>query len=163
MINGNECTIWRGKAKTISQRFWEKVDRTGECWLWTRCCFRQGYGLFRIHNNNYLAHRVAWELVNGEIPTGLDVLHSCDNPPCVNPNHLHIGTHSQNMLESVARCRWIPCNGSKNGAAKLNDSDVMKIRELSLAGYSQNQLGRMFGVNGSNINFIVNRHTWRHI
>lgn len=105
--------------KTLEQRLWEKVDRTGDCWVWTaktRSSF--GYGMIRVGGTPgrlVSAHRVAWELTNGPIPDGLWVLHGCDNPPCCNPAHLHLGTRADNMREMSERGR---AKGNKAGPRK---------------------------------------------
>lgn len=76
-----------------------------ECWLWTGYCDSKGYGIAGFKGKARKAHRVSFELTFGPIPAGAHVLHSCDNPPCVNPHHLHLGTHTDNMREKVARGR----------------------------------------------------------
>lgn len=83
------------------ETFWSKVDKTGECWVWVAGRFVTGYGAYR----NQGAHRVSWGLMNGPIPAGLFVLHRCDNPPCVRPDHLFLGTHTDNMHDKVAKGR----------------------------------------------------------
>jgi hypothetical protein len=91
------------QPRPIAERFWEKVDRTGDCWLWTGSGDR--YGHVRLNGKIVQAHRVAWELTNGPIPEGLQCLHTCDRPLCVNPEHLWLGTRSDNMLDMVAKGR----------------------------------------------------------
>lgn len=94
-------------ARSVDVRFWEKVSRSSKCWEWTASKDSCGYGLFRVsHTENMRrAHRVAWTLENGEIPDGLHVLHRCDNPACVRPSHLFLGTHRDNMLDMHAKGR----------------------------------------------------------
>ena len=89
-----------------ADRFWSKVDRTGECWLWLAARGRTGYGRFRQPKGHEYAHRVAYRLTFGPIPEGMVVRHICDNPPCCNPEHLLLGTQSDNNKDSVARGRW---------------------------------------------------------
>lgn len=84
-------------------RFWSKVEKTETCWVWTKGKDAQGYGAFSFNGKNVRAHRFSYELVHG--PTELSVLHHCDNPPCVNPNHLYAGTHSDNMKDAHSRNR----------------------------------------------------------
>jgi len=158
----------RSYRAPIAERFWPKVQRGGstECWLWTVYRSRQGYGIFGLpgrEGGHALAHRVAWELVNGPIPDGFHVLHHCDNPPCVNPAHLFLGTDADNSHDKVVKGRASHLRGEDSGMAKLTEQDVREIRRLSALGYEQRPLGRMFGVCKSAIGYIVRRETWKHV
>ncbi len=86
-------------------RFWSKVNKTDNCWNWLACKTKDGYGRIFIKDKVLLAHRVSWAIHDGQIPKGLQVLHRCDNPSCVNPAHLFLGTVSDNMRDSVAKGR----------------------------------------------------------
>ena len=112
---------WRGDD-AVSQRFWDKVKKTPACWVWAGVTFRNGYGQFGRHS---LAHRIAWELMYGPIPAGLCVLHRCDNPPCVRPDHLFLGTVADNNHDMCAKGR----NG-RNG----NENKTHCLRGHPLAG-----------------------------
>jgi endogenous inhibitor of DNA gyrase (YacG/DUF329 family) len=100
-----------GQARPLAERFWEKVNMSGECWLWLAGCNASGYGWFRtsgLQGRAVLAHRVAWELTNGPIPDGVELCHNCpggDNPLCVRPDHLWLGTHQENMADSARKGR----------------------------------------------------------
>lgn len=85
-------------------RFWIKVDQTNFCWLWKSSVNKHGYGTFQYKNES-LAHRLSWIIVYGPIPDDKQVLHRCDNPKCVNPNHLFIGTHQDNMRDKMHKGR----------------------------------------------------------
>ena len=106
----------------LEQRFWAKVEPIPEgrgCWEWVGSFQRRGYGSFSVHGTIKPAHRASWEMHNGPIPHGLWVLHKCDNPSCVNPLHLFLGTHVDNMLDMVAKKRgfWARRTHCKNGHA----------------------------------------------
>ena len=86
-------------------RFWSKVKKTQDCWIWTASRTDRGYGSFGLDGKVRRAHRVAYELAVGPIPDGMSILHACDNPPCVNPAHLRVGTQVQNMADELVRGR----------------------------------------------------------
>jgi hypothetical protein len=134
--------------------FWERVDKSdiNGCWIWKTRKNPGGYGTIGVK----LAHRVAWELTNGKIPQGMDVCHHCDNPPCVNPAHLFIGTASDNLLDCVAKGR-LDHRGTKNSNAKLSESHVLLIRKLN---HPLSELAEMFHVSKSTIEFIKQGITW---
>lgn len=87
------------------QRFWDKVEKTDGCWLWTASTFNDGYGKFKFDGKNRRAHRMSWLLTNGEIPEDMVVMHSCDIPLCVNPSHLSLGTPKANTHDMIEKNR----------------------------------------------------------
>lgn len=89
----------------VEEWFWRGVDKAGDCWIWTRCRDRRGYGRFSAKGHRR-AHRFSWALTNGPIPPGMCVLHRCDNPPCVNPAHLFVGTSNDNVADMMAKGRF---------------------------------------------------------
>jgi hypothetical protein len=109
----------------------------------------------------FLAHRVAWELVNGPIPEGLCVLHHCDNPPCVNVEHLFLGTLADNNADKVAKGRQ--AKGSAIARAKLTESDIPEIRRLLAVGVLQSEIGRRYGVGHRLISKINLGKRWGHV
>jgi len=103
----------------ILNRFWSKVDKSGDCWEWTGYRERYGYGRVSMvaigMSNKVLAHRAAWILTHGEIPSGMNICHTCDNPICVNPSHLFLGTHQDNMRDRDSKGRGVvPDNRGEN-------------------------------------------------
>src|SRR5688500_5712196 len=101
-------------APATVQRFWAKVSKTERCWLWLAAHSELGYGRFYADGRTQSAHRVSWQLTNGAIPAGLVVCHRCDNPRCVNPSHLFLGSHRDNMADAVGKGRM------DNPTAKTN-------------------------------------------
>jgi hypothetical protein len=130
----------------------------------------RGYGTLSVEGKNKLAHRQAYELVNGSIPEGMNVCHSCDNRPCVNPAHLWIGTQKDNMHDCSVKGRmkgrrqgYLPIEKRALLSAKLTPADILAIRRRAAAGESRQSLAIAFGVIRNNIYSIVNRVTWKHI
>ena len=122
-----------GKTRgvTIQSRFFEKIAfGASDCWYWTGALHKLGYGLLTAMGETK-AHRVAWRLFNGDIPQGLDVLHKCDVRNCVNPEHLSLGTHSDNMRDMVAKGRANPpcLSGEANPVSKLTSAQVQEMRK----------------------------------
>jgi hypothetical protein len=155
----------------MSKPFWEQVDKSGECWLWLGTKDQDGYGSFYQNYHNYRAHRVAYTLTFGSIPQGLMVLHQCNNPSCVNPAHLEVGTSRDNMLHCIRSGRHVwqthpECaqSGEKRSNAKLRVEQVLAIRDLySQGGYSHRRLGEMFGVSHTVIQRIIAGKDWANI
>lgn len=158
--------------KPIGPRFASKysIDPSG-CWIWNARTNAKGYGCFSIPSgrrpgHERLAHRVSWELHRGPIPEGHNVCHHCDNPPCVNPDHLFTGTQLDNVRDCDAkgRRRWRGIRGSANVASKLTEVDVAKIRTLYRdKTISQSAMARMFGVCTAQIWRIVHNQRWAHL
>ena len=149
------------------KRFWEKVDKSGDCWEWLDYKQDAGYGRFWFEGKNHLAHRMAYQLTVGEIPKGdgyhgTCVLHRCDNPSCVNPNHLFLGTQADNLRDAANKRRCIvPSSvGTANNHAKLTEYKVLKIRKSS---GTLKEIAAKFGVSLSLISLIKNNKLWNHI
>ena len=147
-------------------RFWAKVRKTDSCWIWSSTLTGNGYGRF-IQKGKYLtAHRVSYELSLGPIPDGFVVAHSCDQPACVNPDHLTACTQAENMADMAAkgRARNAGFVGEQCGNSKLRIDDVRRIRQLAtIRGISYEDLGRQFRVTKHAIFRIVKRQTWAHV
>ena len=155
--------------KTLSERFdekWVPVTESG-CWLWTAST-SNGYGFIKVDGKMSYAHRVSYELYNGDIPDGdgyhgICVLHRCDVRSCVNPAHLFIGTHQDNMDDRERKGRNKIMYGEKHGSSKLSPKDVMEIRHKQSIGEKQSDLANEYDVKKATISLIVNRKLWKHI
>ncbi len=143
------------------ERFWRSVDKSGECWIWTAGRTQSGYGRFALNHKTHRAHRISWEFTNGNIPEGLWVLHHCDNRACVRPDHLYLGTHSDNVKDRSDRERQ--ARGEKVAVGKLTSAHVIEIRQLRESGLTYRQIAKRFDVSDYAIYAIVRGKTWRHI
>lgn len=136
------------------------MDENG-CWVCSLANLSSGYARISIGGRSCLAHRVMYIIHNGSIPKGMCVLHSCDNPPCVNPAHLHLGTQADNMREKAVRGR--AAVGEKNNKARLTAAAVYEIRELLASGVSMYRIAESFSVTRNSIRDIRRGHTWSHL
>ncbi len=145
-------------AKDIA-RFWKYVDTSAGlfgCWKWIGCIGQDGYGKIRIGNRHMRAHRVVWELTQGEILDGLCVCHRCDNPPCVNPAHLFLGTNIDNVRDREKKDRNNHVVGESHPQHKLTDVQVDEIRtRYANGGITMQALADQFGVGLAQIWRIV--------
>jgi hypothetical protein len=176
-------------------RFWKKVAKRGisDCWLWTAGKQPAGYGQFhvggRVGGRPHGAHRIAWTHAFGPIPEGMHVCHRCDVPACVNPAHLFLGTHGDNMRDKVSKGRQAKgaafdarkalmsrgaghyaktrperlARGERSGKSSLTALDVAEIRRLRDAGATYASLGRRFEVSAQAVRAIALRLVWTHV
>lgn len=137
----------------------------GACWFWKAGHKSDGYGVIGVKGKCLTAHRIMWQMENGPIPKGMHVLHKCDKPNCVNPRHLFLGTHADNMADMgrKGRAGVKDQNGQKNDSAKLTDEQVKEIRRLAESGMTQKSIAKKFNVSRANVCVIVNRKRWAHL
>jgi hypothetical protein len=158
----------------LINRFWNKVNQQGPvvraelgpCWEWTANRLKgRGYGLIKDDNRKMMrAHRIAWMLCHGPIKNDLWILHKCDNPPCVRPDHLYAGTREDNTRDAIQRDRLAHNRGENAGTVILNNSKVTDIRSRYATGeITQTQLARLYGVTPSTISNVITRKRWFHI
>jgi len=130
------------------------------CWLWEGATLPYGYGQFAVRKGLMnLAHRVSWLLHRGEIPKGLNVLHKCDVPGCVNPDHLFLGTHADNVADKVSKGRG--SHGSRNGMSTLTEADVLAIRADPRT--PQWVIAKDYGITQQTVSIIKTRKKWKHL
>lgn len=139
--------------------FWKHVEKKSNgCWEWTASRTRDGYGKVKSKQKVYATHRLAYIFTHGSIPDGLCVLHKCDNPVCVNPEHLFLGTHSDNMQDCVRKGR----QGKRSpGPIKLSFDTAEEIRTLFTRGISKHELSRRFDTTCRNVRAVINYECWK--
>jgi hypothetical protein len=154
-------------AQSVQYRLEKKrtITKSG-CWEFTGCRNKDGYGMIGIFNEVKSTHRVSYEIYIGPIPDGLCVCHTCDNPPCFNPQHLFIGTHKDNMIDMQSKGRTGIKYAEDNPQSKLTKEQVDEIRRLHIPTYRGGRgsntlsLAKQYGVSRSHINRIINKR-WR--
>lgn len=165
------------------ERFWNKLDRSGNCWIWTGCVRPNGYGLSLFEGKNQGTHRIAWQIVNGVIPAGMLICHHCDVRLCCRPDHLFLGTQKENMQDCKTKGRFVQNplprfygdsnvsrqhpellpHGEAHHSAKLTESGVQAIRFRHTQGTSMGKLAREYGVSVQTVSRVIHRTLWRHI
>lgn len=155
--------LHRQRTKTEDERFWEKVDKSGDCWEWQGACNAGGYGIFAHLGGSILAHRKIIEIEGSDIPSNLCVLHTCDNPKCVNPDHLWFGTRTDNNKDRDEKGRLGRRDGNHNGRAKLTENDIPRIRDMLRCGAMQTEIAKWFDVHPCTISDIKHGRRWTHV
>lgn len=144
--------------ESLEEALWDRVDKRGpnSCWLWDGATVHAGHGIFGLNGSTYLAHRTSFILEHGHEPEN-NVLHVCDNPPCVNPEHLYDGTLKQNMRDARVRGDWDPTDCGP----KLSEDDVLQILERYEENdeLTRNDVADEFGVSAVTVSSILNGHT----
>lgn len=164
----------------VPDKFLTKVNITSTCWIWKAAKTKNGYGIFTVDRKNVYAHRFCWSVFNGEISKGNVICHSCDNPSCVNPEHLFISTQKGNMQDMISKNRSakgenhrsakhpeLVLRGEEIGNSKLKTSEVEQIRKLYRPGrpgvrseFSLSGLAKKYGVCHQQISRIINNERW---
>jgi hypothetical protein len=176
-----QCGVAARMQRPLADRFWKFVDKAGpipehratlgQCWVWSgyrKQGKNQGYGELAIgpkgRQEKLRAHRISWELHNGEIPSGLIVLHRCDNPPCVNPEHLELGTKFDNVRDmDVKGRRRIRLPNVTSDKPVFTGEDILNIRNACSTGTSVLELAYIFESTRSHIDAIVTGASWKHV
>jgi hypothetical protein len=158
---------YRSRATSLAEvvRAFSRIDDATGCWIWTRAADALGYGLLRVEGRLTRAHRASFAAARGQIPDGLCVLHRCDRPSCVNPEHLFLGTRAENNADRTRKGRT-SC-GEEHVHRRLSESDVREIRTQFATGqWSPSALGKRYGVARSTVRAVVGRSSrtsWKHV
>lgn len=179
--------------RNTEQDFWKNVDRApghgpnGDCWIWIGHTDKDGYGHFRFGGKMVRCHRLVLSFINGEVSPDKLVCHKCDNPPCVNPDHLFLGSSLDNQRDMSLKGRrriigkpWtrqqrekiatrfkenpeLRARGERSGRAKLTNDEVIAMRKMRTEGISYGEIAKQYGVTKRAVRLAVNRLTWQHI
>ena len=145
----------------LEEKFWKSVKKTDACWLWQRTLNNGGYGMMRYGQATLFAHRLSYELHYGPIPEGLCTLHRCDVRNCIRPDHLFLGTQTDNNADKVAKGRQL--KGESHGGCKLTDAQVLEIRRLSAEGLKGITIAAQFSITPTQASKIIRRIMWKHL
>lgn len=152
----------REKDNTYEKKFWRRVvkNSNNKCWGWKRSTDKFGYAHIEVDRLEKYAHRISWEIHFGEIPEGMFVCHTCDNPSCTNPNHLFLGTYNDNIQDMIKKGR--NSRGEKRYNAKLTEKQVLKIRSLgNNSSKLHREIAEIYGISQSRVTEIINRKAWK--
>jgi len=155
------------KRKSIEERFWEKVEvgSLDICWPWKASRNKWGYGRIGYKGKLVTAPRLSYQLVFGDVPEGLCVCHSCDNPACVNPSHLYLGTFRDNNLDKMSKGRWRGnhTRGENRPQSKITEDKVKEIRNLAKQGMSNRKIAPLYNISHSAVDSVINGRTWSYV
>lgn len=157
-------------VQTLRDFFWGRVEITDSCWLWSGGVSGFGYGHVSFRGLQTSAHRLSYRMHCGAVPSGMVVCHKCDNPRCVNPSHLFVGTQKDNIRDMVEKGRmWTQVRpedslGTKNPAAKITEADVLAIRNTYATGrVRQKDIAAQYGLDQTVVSCIVLGKSWPHV
>ena len=150
---------------SVSYRFWNKVNKTETCWIWRGAHSKFGHGRFKIKNHLFSPHRLVFEWFVGVIPNGMLVCHKCDVPACVRPEHLFLGTYTDNLKDAISKNRRQipkPLKGEKSHLSKLTYNEVVRLRELNENSLlKKKEIASLFNISGRNFRDIAHYRTWK--
>lgn len=142
-------------SEEIKKKFWSKADKTEKCWIWKGSIGSRKYGLFLIKREHFRAHILSYLFTKGD-PSGLNVLHKCDNPNCVNPSHLFLGTQLDNMRDMIKK-------GRKRCRKKLTEEMVRMIKTELLHKSKNSQISKKYSISNTTIENIKRNKIWETV
>ena len=144
-------------------RLWNRTDRSNGCWIWLGAKVTDGYGEIMVNGKQIRTHRLAWELTNGSIPKGMCVCHRCDNPSCINPKHLFLGTNNDNIQDRIKKGRRGGPKGGENYiSSKLKSFQIKEIRMLK-GEMSERKIAEEYHIGKSQVHRIVSKQCWKSL
>ena len=157
---------WNADPARLDARFWDNWHPEGECWVWTGTTTLQGYGQIKRNGRKLYAHRRAYEMTVGPIPDGLVVMHTCDNPPCIRPAHLRLGTPGDNIRDAARKGRLhIQTHPEVRGRAnrRLTPDLVREIRSAHAKGEASHAIAQRLGLNTSTVWYAATGRTFSDV
>lgn len=152
------CSKSCARTRPLHERMRNKTVITAECWLWRGATNKDGYGSVRIGPSTMLAHRAAYMLAFADLPPDREVCHSCDEPACVNPEHLFLGTHNDNMRDAQSKGRMRAVKRLPNHCGLFGDALLEKVLALRCAGMSQREIATALGIGQTSVSRMLRHH-----
>jgi hypothetical protein len=149
---------------SIESQLQKHIKSSNGCWIFTGCLDRDGYGVFGHGRNKQVrAHRMSYEFYVGSIPNGALVCHACDNPSCINPKHLFLGSAKDNTQDMIKKGRKASCKGSSHPLAKIDESDALWIKQQRQLSRSLKDIAKDLNISFQTVSSICKGTTWKHI
>jgi hypothetical protein len=160
MVHG-DTSVNKNVRPSLVDRLLAKTNKTADCWIWLGAKDKYGYGRIGHNGRSILAHRAAYLVATGGLPDDLKVCHRCDNPSCVRPDHLFLGTQPDNVADMMQKGRV--AKGERGGQAKLMEVEVLSIKRLASKGITHLAIAERHGVSRALVSMIVSGKRWGHV
>jgi hypothetical protein len=155
--------LTKEERRVETKRLVQNSQIENPCWIWLKRKDDDGYGRITFRRTTISVHRLAYAVFKGDFDDVWHVCHTCDNPPCINPKHLWLGTNNDNMKDRDKKGRHCPLQGEKHGRHKLIEEEVRQVFYLQKEGYSERKIGKIIGVSGVQVHRILSGQAWKHL